>query len=139
MPRKSTTAKAPKASAPAPAPEAKPVDDEQLTTLVGRLCADPVLRHTKSGLPVTTLRLAVQGTDPTTFIDAVVWRRQAEVSAQYLRKGRLVEVEGRNQSRTWEDQDGNKRTTDEVVARRVQFLSSQSASQREAGDVRAVA
>jgi single-strand DNA-binding protein len=125
---KSAATPAPEASAPAPAPAPEATDDSR-TTLVGRLCADPVLRHTKSGFPVTTLRLAVQGTEPTEFIDAVVWRRQAEVVAQYMRKGRLVEVSGTTHSKEWTAKDGTVRQSDEIVASRVQFISSQRPAQ----------
>jgi len=120
--RKSTTASAPKASAPAPesteTPQYPPND-----VLTGRLCSDPVLRHTKSGKSVTSLRLAVLGTDPQAFITCVAWNRTAEVAAQFLRKGRRVEVEGRISDRTWTGRDGKERTDKELSAYRVQFLS----------------
>jgi single-strand DNA-binding protein len=127
MSRKSAATPAPEVpTAEAPVPEAT---DDSRTTLVGRLCADPVLRHTKNGFPVTTLRLAVQGTEPTQFIDAVVWRRQAEVVAQYMRKGRLVEVTGTVGSKEWTAKDGTVRQSNEIVASRVQFISSQRTAQ----------
>ncbi len=124
---KSAATPAPEApAAEAPVPEAT---DDSRTTLVGRLTADPVLRHTKTGLPVTNLRLAVQGTEPTQFIDAVVWRRQAEVVAQYMRKGRLVEVTGTVRSKEWTAPDGTVRQSDEIVASSVHFISSQRPAQ----------
>ncbi len=122
--RKSTTT-----AAPAPEPvEAAPAEQTpEQVTLVGRLCTDPVLYHTKSGFPVTSLRLAVQDTEPTKFIDAVVWRRQAEVCKQYLRKGRRVSVTGTLGSHEWTGRDGKVRRDDEIVARHVQFLNGQPA------------
>jgi single-strand DNA-binding protein len=110
-------------SAPAPEPQQQP--EEEPTVLTGRLTRDPVLRQTKSGLPVTTIRIAVNSENAeTTFHDVVVWKRTAEVVCEYLKKGRLVEVTGRAQERTWTDRDGNERTTPEVSAFSVQFVSS---------------
>lgn len=91
-------------------------------TLICRLTRDPELRHTKSGRAVSMLRVAVNDGPEPTFHDVVVWGRTAEVVCQYMRKGRLVHVEGRIQPRTWTAKDGGKRRTVEVVANRVQFL-----------------
>lgn len=127
--KSTTTADVPESSAVATgsAPENA---DENRTILTGRLCADPVLRHTASGTPVANLRIAVNtpGADAT-FHDVVVWRRTAEVVCQYLKKGRRVEVTGRSQERTWTDKDGNERTSVEISAFRVQFLNRQPAAQ----------
>jgi single-strand DNA-binding protein len=118
--RKSTTAPAPEPEAAAPETVA-----EEPTVLTVRLTADPALRHTRSGLPVTTLRVAVQGTEPPQFMDVVLFRRNAEVACLYLKKGRLVEVTSSRapHERTWTGEDGTDRRTTEVVAYRVQFLS----------------
>ncbi len=97
-------------------------------TLRGRLCFDPVLRRTASDIPVTNLRLAIQDTEPTQYITCVVWRRQAEVVTEFLRKGRLVEVTGFPRTREWTDQDGNTRQAEEIIARRVEFISSRRVS-----------
>ncbi len=107
-----------------PAPPAPPEEPaEEPTVLTGRLTRDPVLRKTTSGLPVTTIRIAVNSENAeTTFHDVVCWKRTAEVVCEYLKKGRFVEVTGRAQERTWTDRDGNERTTPEVSAFRVQFL-----------------
>ena len=68
------------------------------TALVGRLTADPQLRHTVStGKPVTTLCVAERHTNPQRFLDVVCWGRTAEVACQYLKKGRLIEVTGHEQ------------------------------------------
>jgi single-stranded DNA-binding protein len=84
--RKSTATAVPEAVSPAEAPE------ESRITLLGRLCADPQLRHTKAtGKPVTTIRVAVNHEDAdATFHSVVVWGRTAEVVCRYLRKGRLA-------------------------------------------------
>ncbi len=127
--RKSTTTAASAPEAVAAAPAERDADNADQVTLVGRLCADPVLRHTKSGIAVSTIRIAVNEPDAeATFHSVVVWKRTAEVVCQYLRKGRLVEVTGRPQTRSWVDGDGNEREAVEVSAYRVQFLSRQVAS-----------
>lgn len=99
--------------------------------LIGRLTADPILRYTGSGVSVATFSVAVDNTYQTAsgesrsltdFIDVVVWRKQAVNVATYLKKGRLVFVEGRLTIRSFETQDGQKRKKAEVVARSVKFL-----------------
>ncbi len=97
--------------------------------LVGRLTKDPELRRTSSDIPVTSFTLAVnrtfknqQGEQEADFIQCVVWRRQAENVAQYVKKGSLVGVEGRIQTRSYDDQDGVRKFIVEVVADSVQFL-----------------
>lgn len=100
--------------------------------LIGNLGADPELRYTSGGQAVTDLRLATSrrwtGKDgsqqeDTQWHRVVVWGKQAEHCKEYLAKGRQCYVEGRLQTRSWEDRDGNKRYTTEVVAQTVQFLS----------------
>ena len=115
-------------------------DQPETVTLTGRLCADPVLRHTNSGKAVTTIRLAVNtpGAEPT-FHDVVVWNRTAEVVCEYLRKGRLVQAEGRTQQRSWDGTDGMIYTVTELVAWRVQFLGREKAAAQEATSEKAVA
>jgi len=97
--------------------------------LIGRLTRDPELRYTPSGLPVATFTLAVnrpfknaQGERQTDFIRCVAWRQQAEFVANYLTKGRLTAVDGRLQIREWTTQDGQRRTSAEVVADNVTGL-----------------
>jgi single-strand DNA-binding protein len=98
--------------------------------LVGNLGRDPELRYTQSGQPLTRFSLATnerfkQGDDwqeRTEWHRVVVWGKQAENCAQYLQKGRSVYIEGRLQTRDWEDKEGNKRQTTEIVAQTVQFL-----------------
>jgi len=99
--------------------------------LIGRLTADPILRYTGSGVSVATFSVAVdnnyqtasgESKSLTDFIDVVVWSKLAVVVATYLKKGRLVFVEGRLTIRSFETQDGQKRKKAEVVARSVKFL-----------------
>jgi len=96
--------------------------------LIGRLTADPELRYTPSGLPVANFRLAVNrmktqsGQQEADFFNIVVWQKTAEFAANYLNKGRLVAVDGRLQARQWTTNDGQRRTSVEVVGERVQAL-----------------
>ena len=105
--------------------------------LVGRLTADPESRSTNEGLPLAKFRLAVTrpisgkseaGTD---FIDVVAWRGLAEVCGQYLKKGRLVLVDGRIQNRSFEDQSGQRRWVTEVVARTMTMLEKSSVASQQ--------
>jgi len=104
--------------------------------LVGRLTKDPELRKTQNDIAVTTFTIAVnrtfknqQGEQEADFINCVVWRRQAENVSRYVSKGSLVGVEGRIQSRSYDDQNGNRRFVTEVVADSVQFLETKSSQQ----------
>ena len=100
--------------------------------LMGRLARDPELRHTQSGLPVASFRIAVDrdikdkstGERATDWIDIVAWRQTAEFVSRYFTKGSLIIVEGRLQMRDWTDKEGNKRTIAEVVADQVYFGNS---------------
>jgi single-strand DNA-binding protein len=100
--------------------------------MIGNLTRDPELRYVPSGTPVVTFGLAVNRTfmtqnkekkDEVCFVRVVVFGKQAESCSQYLTKGRPVFIEGRLQYRAWE-QDGQKRSTLDIVADRVQFLGS---------------
>lgn len=97
--------------------------------LVGRLTADPELRHTQSGLAVANFTLAVDrgfksqdGEQKADFIPIVTWRNLAENCAKYLAKGRMVAVSGRIQTGSYTATDGTKRYTTDVVADEVKFL-----------------
>ncbi len=101
--------------------------------IMGNLTRDPELRYIPSGQAVTSFTVAVnrvynsqagEKKEEVSFIRVVVWARMAENCNEYLKKGSPVFVEGRLQSRSWEAQDGTKRSTIEVVAQSVQFLSS---------------
>jgi len=98
--------------------------------IIGRLTRDPELKQTPNGIAVATFTLAVDrafknsdGEKEVDFISVVVWRAQAESCATYLSKGKLAAVDGRLQIRSYEAQDGTKRTVAEVVAENVKFLS----------------
>ncbi len=102
-------------------------------TLVGNLTRDPELRTTPAGKSVCTLGLAVndrykndagEWVEKPNYFDIVVWGAQAESCAQYLSKGRQIAVDGRLSFRSWEAQDGSKRSKVEVIANTVQFLGS---------------
>ncbi len=101
--------------------------------LIGNLTRDPELRFTPSGSPVAGFGLAVNRTytnkqgekvENVDFFNIVVWAKLAELCAEYLKKGRPVALEGRLSSRSWETEDGQKRSVVEVVAENVQFLGS---------------
>ena len=105
--------------------------------LIGNLTRPPELRYTPSGQAVADLRLAVNHDYPTQsgerrqevcFLNVVVWGKQAESCSEYLDKGSQIFVEGRLQVRDWEGKDGQKRTSTEVVAQRVQFMSRTKAA-----------
>lgn len=104
--------------------------------LIGRLCTDPELRYTPSGVATCNFRLAVdkglskdkkqemesKGQPTADFINIITWGKQAENSADYLTKGSLVAIQGRIQTRSYETKDGAKRYITEVVATRIKFL-----------------
>jgi len=104
--------------------------------LIGNLTKDPELRYTPQGTAVVNLRLAVNRKfrnknqelkEETCFVTVVAWDKQAEACNQYLHKGSPIFTEGRLQSRSWEDNAGQKRNVIEVRAERVQFLRTQVA------------
>lgn len=103
--------------------------------LVGRLGKDPETRYTSSGQAVCNFSLATDETykdragerqKRTEWHRIVVWAKQAEIAQQYLHKGSLIYVEGRIQTRQWDDREGQKRTSVEIVANRFQMLGSRS-------------
>lgn len=98
--------------------------------LMGRLCADPELKTTQSGVSVTSFALAVdKGKDKgADFIDIVAWRDTADFINKYFDKGSMIAIVGSIQTRTYEDKNGNKRKAVEVVAREVSFCGSKNDS-----------
>lgn len=100
--------------------------------LMGRLVADPELKQTPSGVSVATFRIAVDrdfknketGEREADFINIVTWRATADFVSRYFAKGRMAVVEGRLQTRSYTDKDGNKRYVSEVVADNVYFGDS---------------
>jgi single-strand DNA-binding protein len=102
--------------------------------LIGNLGADPEVRYTQGGSAVCNFRIATtevwndrqsgERKERTEWHRIVVWGKQAEHCGEYLRKGRSVHVEGRIETREWDDKTGNKRYTTEIIADRVTFLGS---------------
>lgn len=99
------------------------------TILVGRLTKEPELRRTQTGTSVVQFALAVErrfkqeGQPDTDFINCVAWNKTADLMAQYLHKGSLVGVEGRIQTRSYNDKSGKKTYTTEVVVEYISFLT----------------
>ena len=111
--------------------------------LIGNLTKDPELRYTPNGTAVTNLRLAVNRRfkdrsgelkEDTCFITVTAWDKQAEICNQYLQKGKPVFVEGILQSRSWETNDGQKRSTIDIRAERIQFLGATKGNGVAAGE-----
>jgi single-strand DNA-binding protein len=105
--------------------------------LLGRLGQDPELKYTPGGSPVCNFSLATteswtdksgQKQEKTEWHRVVVWGKLAELCNQYLSKGRQAFLEGRLQTRSWDDKDGNKRYTTEILASTVQFIGGATAS-----------
>ncbi|SFE63284.1 single-stranded DNA-binding protein [Alteribacillus iranensis] len=108
--------------------------------LVGRLTRDPELRYTPNGVAVANFGIAVnrpftnqQGEREADFFNCVVWRKQAENVANYLKKGSLAGIDGRIQSRSYENQEGRRVNVVEVQAESVQFLEPRNASSGSGG------
>lgn len=104
-------------------------------SLMGRLTADPELRHTPNDVAVTTFTVAVnrsyvkQGTErQADFIDIVAWRNTAEFVCRYFKKGQMIAVTGSIQTRTYQDREGKNRKAVEVVADNVYFTESRNNS-----------
>ena len=96
--------------------------------LMGRLTKDPELRMTNNQIPVATFTIAIDrnfkdasGNKPTDFIDCVAWRKTAELISQHFTKGRMIAVVGSIQVRSWDDKEGNKRYTTEVIVDEFSF------------------
>lgn len=109
--------------------------------LIGRSTRDPELRYTANGTAVASFCLAVDrtyknsnGEKETDFINIVAWNKLGELCGEYLAKGKQVALEGRLQIRSYEDNNGSKRTVAEVVADSVQFLSPKDAVSKEDRD-----
>ena len=110
--------------------------------LLGNVGHAPELRQTQSGLAVANFSVATsegwkdgdERKSRTDWHQVVVWGKLAETCGQYLTKGRQVMVEGRLQTRSYEDRDGNKRSVTEIVAQQVQFLGGRKDNGADAGD-----
>ena len=110
--------------------------------LIGNLGKDPELRYTPSGQPVASFSLATserwndkngQRQERTEWHNIVAWGKLAELSNQYLKKGRSAYIEGRINTRSWDDKDGNKKYRTEIVATQIQFLSGGQGGESSAG------
>jgi single-strand DNA-binding protein len=110
--------------------------------LIGRLGQDPEVRYTTNGGAVANFSLATneswtdksgQKQERTEWHRIVVWGKTAEICGQYLSKGRQAFIEGKLQTREWNDKEGNKRYTTEVVAQNVQFLGGGGSGEKSAG------
>ena len=103
-----------------------------LVVLTGRLTADPELRYTANNTPVTSFSIAVnrrftkadQGQQSVDFINIVAWRQQAEFVSRYFKKGNPILICGQLQTRTWNDNQGQKRYATEVTADEISFVAS---------------
>ncbi|SPE23866.1 Single-stranded DNA-binding protein [Acidobacteriia bacterium SbA2] len=109
--------------------------------LVGRLGRDPEVKYTPSGAPVAKFSVATdevfkdrsgEQQKHTEWHNIVAWNKLAEICGQYLTKGKQVYIEGSIRSRQWEDQAGNKRTSYEIIASRMQMLGSRADTERAA-------
>lgn len=107
--------------------------------IMGRLVRDPELRHTQTGIPVCTFRIAVDrnyttqnGERETDFISATAWRGTAEFISKYFSKGRMITVDGRLETQDWVDRDGNRRVSTGIVAESVYFADSRRNDAQEA-------
>lgn len=99
--------------------------------LAGNMTRDPELRFTNDGIPVCNFGLAVnrvrpKNTEAVDFFDITAWRELGETIANWKKKGDAILIEGRLQYRTWEAQDGSKRSKVDIVADNIQFLSNGS-------------
>lgn len=109
--------------------------------LIGRLTKDPDLRYTPNGVAVSTFTLAVNrnfksqdGKQEADFINIVAWKKTAETCANYLKKGRLIAVEGRIQTRNYDNNEGKKVYVTEVVADNVKFLEHEKKTDEDIKD-----
>ena len=112
--------------------------------LIGNLGKDPELRHTASGTAVATFSIATserfknkqtnEWEKKTEWHNIVLWDKQATLAGQYLTKGSTVYVEGRLQTRKWQDKSGNDRYTTEIVGSSLEFLSTKGEGSRSGGD-----
>jgi len=106
--------------------------DLNKTIIIGRLTRDPELRYTQNGTSVASFSIANNRTyassgekkDSVSFFNCVAWGKLGEIIVQYCKKGHRIGLDGRLQQRTWEDKDGSKKNTIEIVAENVHFLES---------------
>ena len=104
-----------------------------VVVLMGRLVADPQLRQTTTGKNVASFRVAcdrgrrdANGQNQADFVDVVAWDRSAEFVCRYFQKGSMIAIDGRLQSRNYQDKNGNNRTAIEIVASNINFVTPKS-------------
>jgi single-strand DNA-binding protein len=111
--------------------------------IIGHLGRDPEMRYTPSGRPVTTFTVATSRNwntsdgerhTETEWFNVVAWGNLAEICKQYLNKGQQVYIEGRLQTRFWEDKEGNKHSSTEIVANEMIMLGDRRDSNQAAGE-----
>lgn len=108
--------------------------------IMGRMAGDPELRRTQSGTAVTSFAVAVdkgkdQGAD---FFDCVAWKETAEMVCKWFRKGKMIAIEGRLQTRAWEDKNGSKHKSTEIICGRVSFCGDKDNGQSGTGGTQPV-
>ena len=108
--------------------------DLNRVTIIGRLTRDPELKQTKSGKAVTSFSIGNTtgwgDNEKSNFFTVVAWQKTAEIVCQYMKKGSKIGVDGRLEYRSWEDDNGLKRSTVEIVAESIQFLDSVASGQQ---------
>ena len=111
--------------------------DLNRTILIGRLTRDPELRYTPAGAAVASFTVANNRTysvsgekkEQVSYFDCVAWAKMGEIITEYCKKGHRIAIEGRLQQRSWDDQDGKKRSKVEVVVENFQFLTSKGGNE----------
>ena len=111
-------------------------NDLNKVIMIGRLVRDPELRYISSGTPVANFSIVCNRSytinnekkEEASFFNCIAWSKLGELVAQYSKKGNRVCVDGRLQQRSWEDQNGNKKSVVEIIAENVQFLSPKDSS-----------
>jgi len=117
--------------------------DINRVVLIGRLVKDPDLRYTQSGSSVASFSVANNRTyvssgekkEIVSYFNCVAWTKLGELIVQYCKKGHRIGIEGRLQQRSWEDQNGNKRSTVEIIVENFQFLTPKGTSADEGMDI----
>ncbi len=110
--------------------------DLNITTLIGRLTRDPEIRYTQGGQMVASFSVAVnrsytsngQKVEQVSYFNCVAWAKLAEIISEYIFKGHRIALQGYLQRRAWDDKDGNKRSTVELVVQNMQMLQPKSAA-----------
>ena len=113
---------------------------KNLAILIGNLGDDPTVRYTQSGSPVCSFRIACSEKykdasgnmqENTEWVPIVAWGKLAEICSQYLHKGSRVYIEGKLQTRKWQDKEGGTRYTTEIVAREMKMLDGKEDGQQQ--------